>query len=63
MKSFQENEKEVEDEEAEVVKEGMQEKQRPCYSQHTLTSPQNQAQPRVPMAPSPRLVRWQAGIG
>lgn len=29
------SEKEVEDEEAEVVKEDLQEEQRPCYSKHS----------------------------
>lgn len=63
MKNSQENEEEVEGEDAEVLKEDMKEEQRPCYSVHTVTRPQIQARPPVPMVTSPRPARWQAGIG
>lgn len=51
------SEKEVEDEEAEVVKEDLQEEQRPCYSKHSLAHPQTQAKPPVPMVTSARHSR------
>lgn len=63
MKSSQENEEEVEDEEVEMVMEDMKEEQRPCYSWHGLGSPQNQAQPPVPMVTSQHPAQWPAGIG
>lgn len=55
--SQRQQKEEAEEQEAEAVKEDVKEQQRPCYSHRTVTRPQTQARPPVPMVTSPRPAR------